>query len=156
MASRARRQRLPPPCPQVKTAIRCHRSNVPCATDNPERPCLLARSCRADSLAAGPRAAPRRKMGISLTPEEQFEIFGKDKSPWYAGEAEQGWGDPGDGNQSQGRTAAYTKDGWIAIKREADDNIQQFADALRAGETATSEAAMDLAEAHRQHISRWF
>jgi len=49
------------------------------------------------------------------------------------------------------------------IESFIDDLIRQdladldgFADALRAGEPATGTVAMDLAEAHRRHISRWF
>jgi len=35
-------------------------------------------------------------------------------------------------------------------------SINGFAEAIRSGEPATGQVAMDLAEAHRQHISRWF
>jgi len=97
-----------------------------------------------------------RKMGISLTPEEQFEIFGTDKLEEYAEEARERWGDTEAWQQSQRRSAAYTKDDWIAIKAEADASIAGFSGAMRAGEPATGTVAMDLAEAHRQHISRWF
>jgi len=72
-----------------------------------------------------------------------------------AEEAEQRRGDT-DAWKQQPRAAAYTKDDWIAIRREADGNIQHFADTLRAGEPAASDVAMDLAGAHCQHISRWF
>ena len=95
-------------------------------------------------------------MGMSLTPEEQFEIFGTDKLAEYAEEAEQRWGDTEAWRQSQRRTAAYTKEDWIAIKAEADASIAGFAEAIRAGEPANGTVAMDLAEAHREHISRWF
>ncbi len=95
-------------------------------------------------------------MGISLTPEEQFEIFGTDKLGSYSEEAGQRWGNTEAWKESQRRTAAYTKDDWIAIKNEADGNIREFADALRAGEPVTGTVAMDLAEAHRGHISQWF
>jgi DNA-binding transcriptional MerR regulator len=97
-----------------------------------------------------------RKMGISLTPEEQFEIFGTDKLGEYMEEAEQRWGDSDAWKQSQRRSAAYTKADWVTIKSEADANIADFASALRAGEPPTGAVAMDLAEAHRQHLSRWF
>ncbi len=66
----------------------------------------------------------------------------------YDEEAGQRWGNTDAWKQSQRRTAAYTKDDWIAIKSEADDNIRGFADALRAGEPATGTVAMNLAEAH--------
>jgi MerR family transcriptional regulator, thiopeptide resistance regulator len=107
-------------------------------------------------LGAIEREMEARKMGMSLTPEEQFEIFGTDKLAEYAEEAEQRWGDTEAWKQSQRRTAAYTKEDWIAIKAEADASIAGFADAIRAGEPANGTVAMDLAEAHRQHISRWF
>jgi MerR family transcriptional regulator, thiopeptide resistance regulator len=88
-----------------------------------------------------------RKMGISLTPEEQFEIFGTDKMDEHAAEAEQRWGDTDAWQESRRRTGAYTKQDWIAIKTEADANIAGFAEGLRAGLPADSAAAMDLAEA---------
>jgi DNA-binding transcriptional MerR regulator len=97
-----------------------------------------------------------RQMGISLTPEEQFEIFGTDKLEEYTDEAKQRWGDTDAWKQSNRRTAAYTKADWVTIKGEADANIREFAEALRAGEPASGTVAMDLAEAHRQHLSRWF
>jgi DNA-binding transcriptional MerR regulator len=107
-------------------------------------------------LGAIEREMEARKMGMSLTPEEQFEIFGTDKLAEYAEEAEQRWGDTEAWRQSQRRTAAYTKEDWIAIKAEADASIAGFAEAIRAGEPANGTVAMDLAEAHREHISRWF
>ena len=107
-------------------------------------------------LAAIEKEMEARKMGISLTPEEQFEIFGTDKVGEYAEEARQRWGDAAAWQESQRRSAAYTKDDWIAIKAEADAGITGFAEAIRSGEPATGAVAMDLAEAHRQHISRWF
>ena len=107
-------------------------------------------------LGAIEREMEARKMGIALTPEEQFEIFGTDKFTQYAEEAEQRWGDTEAWKQSQRRSAAYTKEDWITIKAQADANIAGFAEAMRAGEPATGTVAMDLAEEHRQHISRWF
>ncbi len=97
-------------------------------------------------------------MGIALTPEEQFEIFGTDRFAEYAeeGGAEQRWGDTDAWRESQRRSAAYTKEDWIVIKAGADANIAGFAEAMRAGEPAAATVAMDLAEAHRQHLCRWF
>ncbi len=118
---------------------------------------LRQRQARSQALlSAIEREMEARKMGIALTPEEQFEIFGTARFEEYAQEAEQRWGETGAWQQSHRRTAAYTKEDWITIKSEADGNIRDFADAMRAGHPATGEVAMDLAEAHRQHISRWF
>jgi MerR family transcriptional regulator, thiopeptide resistance regulator len=98
-----------------------------------------------------------RQMGIALTPEEQFEIFGENyHGEEYAAEAEQRWGETDAYPESQRRTAAYTKDDWIQIKAEAEVTERGFVDAMRAGEAAGSETAMDLAEAHRQSIVTWF
>ncbi len=97
-----------------------------------------------------------RKMGISLTPQEQFEIFGTDQMNEHAAEAEQRWGNTDAWEQSRRKTAAYTKADWIAIKAEADASIASFAGALRADQPPSGADAMDLAEAHRQHLGRWF
>ena len=95
-------------------------------------------------------------MGISLTPEEKFELFGEGYSEDYEREAEERWGDTDAWSQSQRRTSAYTKDDWIRIKEEADAVERRFAEALRSGVPADSEQAMDVAEEHRQSISRNF
>ena len=97
-----------------------------------------------------------RQMGISLTPEEQLEVFGTDKLGEHQAEAEQRWGDTDAYKQSQRRTSAYTKEDWVEIKRESGENMAAFAAALEAGEPADGPVAMDLAEAHRAHISRRF
>ena len=118
---------------------------------------LRARRDRAARLlTAIEREMEARKMGISLTPEEQLEIFGTDNLEEHAAEAEQRWGNTDAWQESRRRTAAYTKQDWITIKAEADANITAFADAIRAGEPADGTVAMDLAEYHRQHLSRWF
>jgi len=118
---------------------------------------LRERQARAGALlSAIEKEMESRKMGISLTPEEQFEIFGTDKLDEVTAEAEQRWGDTDAWQQSRRRTAAYTKQDWITIKGEADANIDGFASALRSGEPADSAVAMDLAEAHKQHLCLWF
>jgi hypothetical protein len=107
-------------------------------------------------LAAIEHEMEARKMGISLTTEEQLEVFGTTQVEERMEEARQRWGDTDAWRESQRRTAAYTKDDWLTIKREADENIEAFARALTGGEPATGTAAMDLAEAHRRHLTRWF
>jgi MerR family transcriptional regulator, thiopeptide resistance regulator len=107
-------------------------------------------------LTAIEREMEARKMGISLTPEEQLEIFGTDKLEEHAAEAEQRWGNTDAWQESRRRSAAYTKQDWVTIKAEADANIAGFADAIRAGAPADGSVAMDLAEEHRQHLIRWF
>jgi len=118
---------------------------------------LRERRTRTDALLnAIENEMEAREMGISLAPEEQLQIFGTDRLDEYAREAGQRWGKTEAWKESQRRTAAYTKDDWLQIKREADANIGAFAAAIRAGEPPTGRVAMDLAEAHRQHTTRWF
>ena len=95
-------------------------------------------------------------MGISLTPEEKFELFGENYSEDYEREAEERWGDTEAWAQSQQRTRSYSKEDWVRVKEEVDDLNRRFVEAMRAGVPADSEQAMDVAEQHRQHISRWF
>ena len=112
---------------------------------------------RHELLAALEKEMEARKMGIALTPEEQFEVFGTDKvGGEWAEEAEQRWGDTDAYRESQRRAAAYTKDDWAAMKAESDQGLRDFRDAMQAGEPATSDRAMALAEAHRAFLNRWF
>jgi DNA-binding transcriptional MerR regulator len=107
-------------------------------------------------VAAVEKEMEARSMGISLTPEEKFELFGEGYSEDYEREAEERWGETEAWGQSRRRTAAYRKEDWQRIKAEVDDVQRRFAEAMRAGVPADSEQAMDVAEEHRQHISRWF
>jgi DNA-binding transcriptional MerR regulator len=107
-------------------------------------------------VAAVEKEMEARQMGISLTPEERFEVFGGDFSDEYQAEAEERWGNTEAWTQSQRRTAAYSKADWLRIKAEADDVQQRFAAVMRSGAAADSATAMDVAEEHRQHITRWF
>jgi MerR family transcriptional regulator, thiopeptide resistance regulator len=107
-------------------------------------------------VASVERAMEAEKMGISLTPEERFEVFGEQDPAQYADEAEQRWGDTEAYRQSQQRTRSYRKEDWLAIRSESQGINERFAAAMAAGEPATGQAAMDLAEEHRRHIDRWF
>jgi DNA-binding transcriptional MerR regulator len=112
---------------------------------------------RQDLLAAIEKEMEALEMGISLSPQEQFEIFGTDKvGGEWAHEAEQRWGDTEAWRQSQRRTASYTKQDWIEIQDEATAINREFLAAMRAGVPAACERAMDVAERHRQHISQRF
>ncbi|HEX5145473.1 MAG TPA: MerR family transcriptional regulator, partial [Conexibacter sp.] len=77
-----------------------------------------------------------RQMGIALTPEEQLEIFGTTRLAERMDEAGERWGETDAFRESQRRTAAYTKQDWVELKREADEGLQAFARASLAGEPA--------------------
>jgi DNA-binding transcriptional MerR regulator len=96
------------------------------------------------------------QMGIQLTAEERFEVFGDFDPDQYAEEAERRWGGTDAYRESQRRTASYTKEDWVQIKADSDQLYRRFAEAMEGGVPAGSAAAMDLAEEHRGQISRWF
>lgn len=107
-------------------------------------------------VAAVEKEMEARQMGISLTPEERFEVFGDWLPEEYAAEAEEKWGDTEAWTQSQRRTSAMSTEDWLRVKAEGDDVERRFAAALAAGVPADSATAMDLAEEHRQQIGRNF
>ncbi len=107
-------------------------------------------------VAAVEKEMEARQMGIHLSPEERFEVFGEHDPAQYDAEVEERWGDTDAYRQSQRRTASYGKDDWLRIQAEGEDVEARFAAALRDGVPADSARAMDLAEEHRQQISRNF
>jgi DNA-binding transcriptional MerR regulator len=118
---------------------------------------LTARIEKLQKMAAAvEHAMEARTMGINLTPEERFEVFGDKDPEQYREEAEARWGDTEAYAESQRRAASYTKEDWKRIQAEVDDWQERYAALVAAGEQPAGEAAMDLAEEHRQHISRWY
>jgi DNA-binding transcriptional MerR regulator len=101
-------------------------------------------------------AMEARKMGIRLTPEERFEVFGDFNPDDYAEEAEERWGGTDAYRESQQRVQQYTKDDWLRHKAENEEWGRRFVAVMESGAPADSPEAMDLAEEHRQLISRWF
>jgi MerR family transcriptional regulator, thiopeptide resistance regulator len=95
-------------------------------------------------------------MGIQLTPEEKFEIFGPTYSEDYETEAEQRWGDTDAWAQSRARTATFGKEQWIEIKKAGDDLNRRLAEAMTSGVPADSDQAMALAEEHRLSIEKFY
>ncbi|MFE7935137.1 MerR family transcriptional regulator [Streptomyces sp. NPDC057456] len=118
---------------------------------------LTARIEQLQKMAAAvEHAMEAREMGINLTPEERFEVFGDKDPERYAEEAEQRWGGTEAYAESQRRAARYTKDDWKRMRDEVSDWGARYEELMSAGEPPTGEAAMGMAEEHRQHIGRWF
>ncbi|MEU6668617.1 MerR family transcriptional regulator [Streptomyces sp. NPDC046727] len=116
---------------------------------------LTARIEKLQKMAAAvEHAMEARKMGINLTPEEKFEVFGDHDPDQYADEVRERWADTEAYRQSQQRTASYTKDDWKRINDEMGAIHLRMADLLTEGVPAGSEAAMDVAEEHRLFITR--
>jgi DNA-binding transcriptional MerR regulator len=107
-------------------------------------------------VAALEKTMEARKMGIDLTPGEQFDVFGDQPLGEWADEAEQRWGSTDAFRESQRRTSSYTKRDWEQIKAQGEEITARFADLMRSVQPADSSAAMEAAEEHRAHIDRWF
>ncbi|MBM9466368.1 MerR family transcriptional regulator [Nakamurella leprariae] len=91
-------------------------------------------------------------MGIELTPEEKFEIFGPDYRTEWETEAQQRWGDTDAWRESRDRTARFSKQDWERVKRDGDELNRRLAATMAAGHAPDSEPAMDAAEEHRRSI----
>ena len=89
------------------------------------------------------------KMGV----EERFDGFQPEE---YAAEAEQRWGKKDAYRESVRRTGAYGAAEWETIQAEVEGIVLRFAACRSEGAAADSEAAIQLAEEHREHIDRWF
>jgi DNA-binding transcriptional MerR regulator len=109
-----------------------------------------------EQLAAVEKTMEARKMGIQLSPEEMFEVFGADNPGQYEDEVRERWGETDAYRQSRERTGTYGKQDWLRIKAEAEEILAGEAAVFLTGAAAASLEAMDAVEAHRQHISRWF
>ncbi|MGK5632393.1 MerR family transcriptional regulator [Streptomyces sp. URMC 123] len=103
--------------------------------------------------AAVETAMEARKMGVRLTPEERFEVFGDHDPERYEEEARRRWGDSDAYRESRRRTSSYTKEDWLRIKAEQEDWGRRLAAVMDAGEGPKSAAALALAEEHRGSIS---
>ncbi|MEU9301379.1 MerR family transcriptional regulator [Streptomyces sp. NPDC048269] len=115
---------------------------------------LSDRIARLQQMAkAVEHAMEAKKMGINLTPEQKFEVFGDFDPDQYAEETEQRWGDTDAYKESARRTASYTKEDWQRIQDQAADLNGRLAALLDSGTPADSEEAMDLAEEHRGWIN---
>ncbi len=96
------------------------------------------------------------KVGINLTPEERFELWGDFNPDDYAEEARQRWGGTDAYAESARKTSRYTKEDWQRNKEENEDWGRRIVAVMDSGAAADSPEAMELAEEHRQHISRWY
>ncbi|MEU5364631.1 MerR family transcriptional regulator [Streptomyces sp. NPDC005925] len=115
---------------------------------------LTARIGKLQKMAAAvEHAMEARKMGIDLTPEEKFEVFGEFDPDRYEDEVRERWGNTEAYRQSRRRTASYTKEDWKRATERFDALHHRMADLMTAGTPADSEAAMDTAEEHRRFIS---
>ena len=122
-----------------------------------QRELLLEQADRLTRMVAAlDKELEAQDMGIQLSAQEKFEIFGPTYSENYEQEAQDRWGDTEMWRQSQARTAQFSKQDWIEIKREQDDLNARLGQALTAGVAPDSPAAHQLAEEHRASIARFY
>ncbi|GAA2272409.1 HTH-type transcriptional activator TipA [Streptomyces ruber] len=116
---------------------------------------LTARIEKLQKMAAAvEHAMEARRMGINLTPEERFEVFGEHDPAQYEDEVRERWGHTDAYKESQRRTASYTKEDWKRVNEELDALHARVAGLMDSGAAAGSEAAMDVAEEHLRFVKR--
>jgi DNA-binding transcriptional MerR regulator len=101
-------------------------------------------------------AIARSRASEPLTNDDLVALFDGFDPSVHEAEAQERWGDTEAFEESRRRTRRYGREQWEAIKAEGQAVTLRLAELLRAGRTASSTEARDAAEAHRQHISRWF
>ncbi|MFI6375347.1 MerR family transcriptional regulator [Streptomyces sp. NPDC050546] len=115
---------------------------------------LTARIEKLSKMAAAvEHAMEARTMGINLTPEEKFEVFGDFDPDQHEDEVRERWGGTDAYRQSQRRTASYTKEDWKRATERFDTIHRRMAGLMADGTPADSGAAMDTAEEHRRFIA---
>ena len=107
-------------------------------------------------VTAVEKALEAHTMKISLTAEERLEVFGAFDPAAHAAEAEERWGGTDAYRESARRVGRYSKGDWEELKAEGGAVVERLVAMMAAGISADDPAAMDAAEDHRLHISRWF
>ncbi|MEU7067787.1 MerR family transcriptional regulator [Streptomyces sp. NPDC046161] len=98
-----------------------------------------------------------QQTGVSLTPEERFDVFGDisfDLS--YAVDAQLRWRDSTGHREAMSRAGAHTVEDWRRLMAEAATWRAELLAVHDDGEPADGQRAMDVAEEHRLHVTRWF
>ncbi|MFV2196463.1 MerR family transcriptional regulator [Nocardiopsis sp. LOL_012] len=95
-------------------------------------------------------------MDLDLTAAQRLELFGGFDVEAHTEQARGRWGRTPAWDQSRHRTGSHTARDWQRIKDESDRIYRALARAMDEGAPADGPAATDLAQAHRDHITRWF
>lgn len=100
----------------------------------------------------------KRKLQSPMSIEEKRELWGgfADREDELLDEVEARWGDTTAYQESARRVATYTRDDWEQINTGNAAIERRIRELMDAGMDPTSDVAMDVAEAQRMHISRWF
>lgn len=74
----------------------------------------------------------------------------------YEAEVKERWGDTEAHRESARRTRTYSREDWARINAELEGIEAGLAAAMAEGEAPEGSRAMELAEAARLHIDRWY
>ena len=107
-------------------------------------------------LAAVDAAIDAHEKGTTMTSEERLQVFGDFDPAQYEAEARETWGDTDAYKESARRAKKHTPDDWKRIAAELQTIFADLATLAQRGVAPTEAAAMDVAERHRAHVSRWF
>ncbi|MDO5499703.1 MAG: MerR family transcriptional regulator [Propionibacteriaceae bacterium] len=122
-----------------------------------QRAAVMARlSEMEDLVSAIDRALENEMTNTPATPQDLKDLFGDAFDETYAAEAEQRWGDTEAWQQSQERTATWTRADWASIKAEGDAINADFVAAFEGGAPAAGERAMAVAERHRRAVEHHY
>jgi len=95
-------------------------------------------------------------MSTALNPEEKHEVFGTFDPDNHNEEVKSRWGNTDAYKQSAKKTANYTKEDFAQMNLESDFIVQTFKNLMEKETSPESKDAKEAAEAHRQHITKWF
>jgi hypothetical protein len=90
------------------------------------------------------------------TNQEMLEVFGDFDPSQYEEEARRRWGDTEAYRESARRATRYAKADWQQIGREGGEINAALVALMQAGTPPNSPEAVELAERHRAHLSKWF
>ena len=74
----------------------------------------------------------------------------------YEEEVKERWGHTEAYRESKRRAASFSQEDWARIKGEQEALEERFAQLLRNGGDPSGPEAMEMAEAHRQHIANFY
>jgi hypothetical protein len=84
------------------------------------------------------------------------DMFGGFDPADYEEEAKERWGNTNPYREAGRRTKVHSRADWAELEQESGAILEALADLMRAGSSPATAAAIELAEAHRLHIDRWF
>lgn len=100
----------------------------------------------------------KRRMRSPMSAAQKREQWGSfaDREDELLDEVEARWGDSDAYRESARKVSRYTAADWVEINASNAAVESRIREAIDAGVEPTSAAGMDVAEAQREHISRWF